>query len=396
MSNNVEISVGLPFLKCSSNPSQTMYKKTNKKSKTGSTKLILKENIERIGKDPDIDSSKSYLNVFLEDITHTDDYLEEIELTKHKINKELENKNLKKLRKDTVDNVSLVVKPSFAAMAELNYDNQLKFLKDSKKSIEKIFKQINKNFKFSVAIAHFDEVSPHLHLNFMPLLYDEEKGIETFNAKKFLSLKNITLLNKNYSKQMQQLGWNVRDFNIYEEMTKEEKEEYKKQKKLHGRTSLEFKADKLAELEEELQQKTKLKEELKEKLSTDVKEELEPIIAKELRANSEIQEKAKKEVLDTLINNMSEEEKNNRIIAEQNRRIDELYDENEVLHDSLKKEKKKNNVFKTIIAKIIKIIPNFIRETIENIIIKDLEEEDLKEIGEKIRNISEDEEEASH
>ena len=38
MKNDIEISVGLPFLKCSSNPSQTVNVKTNKKSKTAVTK----------------------------------------------------------------------------------------------------------------------------------------------------------------------------------------------------------------------------------------------------------------------------------------------------------------------------------------------------------------------
>ena len=231
MSNNVEFSVGLPFLKCSSNPSQSINKKTNKKSKTATTKLILQENIDRIGQDPDIDTSKTYMNVFLSDIKSTNDYLEEIELTKQKINKELENKNYKKLRKDTVDNISLVVKPAFDCISQLDYNSQLKFLEDSKKCIENIFKNINSDFKFSVAVIHFDEISPHLHLNFMPLIFDEKKEIQIFNAKQFLSLKNITLLNKNYSKKMQELGWNVKDFNIYEKMTKEEKEEYRKQKK---------------------------------------------------------------------------------------------------------------------------------------------------------------------
>lgn len=199
MENNTPISVGLPFLKCSSNPSQYVNKKTGKKSKTATTRLILEENIDRKGQDPDIDPERSHLNVSLGDIDNVDDYLELIEKTKKEINQKLKENGKRQLRNDCVDNVSLVVKPNIETFAQLEREQQIKFFRDSKKTIEKIWQ-----IKFIVFEVHFDEENTHGHGNLMPLM-ENEQGIKTFNAKKLLSLKNITKLNREYSKEMQKL-----------------------------------------------------------------------------------------------------------------------------------------------------------------------------------------------
>ena len=259
-----EIYVGLPFLKCSSNPSQTINAKTNKKSKTAVTKKIALEAFERFGNDPDINKDESNKNIYLTNIESTEEYLELIEKTKEKINEQLVSKNKKKLRKDTVDTIALVVKPSYDSMKQLTYDEQVKFLKDSKVVIEDIFCQyINPNFKFDGAIIHFDEINPHLHCLGMPTIIDETTGIETFNAKKFLSLKNITHLNRNYSTKMKELGWNVKDFKLYEDMTLEEKYEHKKNKKNYGRNSLQFKKAEKQKLEDSKSQLLLLQEKMR-------------------------------------------------------------------------------------------------------------------------------------
>lgn len=268
MKNDIEISVGLPFLKCSSNPSQTINVKTNKKSKTAVTKKIASEAFERIGIDPDINPDESYKNMFLTDIKSTEEYLELIENRKQEIDKQLKAHNKKKTRKDTVDTLALVVKPAIECMVQLKEQEQIQFLKDSKKVIEDIFRQyINPNFKFEAAVMHFDELSPHLHCLGMPLVIDEKTGIEIFNAKKFLSLSHITALNRNYSLKMKELGWNVKDFELYEDMTEEEREEHKKNKKNHGRDSLRYKKEEKAKLEQQLNNLADLKNEAVEKLA---------------------------------------------------------------------------------------------------------------------------------
>lgn len=298
-----EIYVGLPFLKCSSNPSQTINAKTNKKSKTAVTKKIALEAFERFGNDPDINKDESNNNIYLTNIKSTEEYLKLIEETKEEINKQLVNKNKKKLRKDTVDTIALVVKPSYDSMKQLTYDEQVKFLKDSKVVIEDIFCQyINPNFKFDGAIIHFDEINPHLHCLGMPTIIDETSGIETFNAKKFLSLKNITHLNRNYSAKMQELGWNVKNFELYEDMTPEEKEEHKKSKKNYGRDSLQFKKEEKQKLEQQINNLDNLKKEVVEKLTKDknVKEIAINQVKQELKQDKTIQNKVVNEIVDNM------------------------------------------------------------------------------------------------
>lgn len=298
-----EIYVGLPFLKCSSNPSQTINAKTNKKSKTAVTKKIALEAFERFGNDPDINKDESNKNIYLTNIESTEEYLELIEKTKENINEQLVSINKKKLRKDTVDTIALVVKPSYDSMKQLTYDEQVKFLKDSKVVIEDIFCQyINPNFKFDGAIIHFDEINPHLHCLGMPTIIDETTGIETFNAKKFLSLKNITHLNRNYSAKMQELGWNVKDFELYEDMTPEEKEEHKKSKKNYGRDSLQFKKEEKQKLEQQISNLDNLKKEIVKKLAKDknVKEIAINEVKQELKQDKTIQNKVINEIVDNM------------------------------------------------------------------------------------------------
>lgn len=298
-----EIYVGLPFLKCSSNPSQTINAKTNKKSKTAVTKKIALEAFERFGNDPDINKDESNKNIYLTKIESTEEYLELIEKTKEKINGQLVNTNKKKLRKDTVDTIALVVKPSYDSMKQLTFDEQVKFLKDSKVVIENIFCQyINPNFKFDGAIIHFDEINPHLHCLGMPTIIDETTGIETFNAKKFLSLKNITHLNRNYSTKMKELGWNVKDFELYEDMTPEEKEEHKKNKKNYGRDSLQFKKEEKQKLEEEVNNLNNLKKEIVKNLTKDQEVRNLAInrVKQELKQDETIQNKVVNQIIDNM------------------------------------------------------------------------------------------------
>lgn len=298
-----EIYVGLPFLKCSSNPSQTINAKTNKKSKTAVTKKIALEAFERFGNDPDINKDESNKNIYLTKIESTEEYLELIEKTKEKINGQLVNTNKKKLRKDTVDTIALVVKPSYDSMKQLTFDEQVKFLKDSKVVIENIFCQyINPNFKFDGAIIHFDEINPHLHCLGMPTIIDETTGIETFNAKKFLSLKNITHLNRNYSTKMKELGWNVKDFELYEDMTPEEKEEHKKNKKNYGRDSLQFKKEEKQKLEKEVNNLNNLKKEIVKNLTKDQEVRNLAInrVKQELKQDETIQNKVVNQIIDNM------------------------------------------------------------------------------------------------
>lgn len=395
METNTAISVGLPFIKTSMNPSQTINKKTGKKSKTGNTRLICKENLEREGKDPDIDLNKSHLNQFLTNITSTDDYMEEIERTKKQINDDLKANGKKQLRKDTVDNISLIIKPNIEAIQQLNQKEQEKFFKDSKKAIEKIW-----NIDIKIAVVHYDELSPHMHINFMPLL-ENDLGIKTFNAKQFLSLKNITKLNKNFSKEMQRCGWNVKDMNLYEEMTEEAKEEYRKNKKEHGKSSLQYKSDLKKELEKEIKNNEEIIEfqnekivEKNKKLEIKLEDELLNDPTKKAKILEKITDKKIEQIknidnttlnLEILENNKQlqqqlqlEKDKNKKILHD-NYEVGRYYDK---LEEENKKLKKINTILNKIISFAFPFLPKMIKEKME----KWVEIDDILPTEEEIDN----------
>ena len=436
MRNDIEISVGLPFLKCSRNPSQTINAKIQKKSKTALTQKISREAFERIGKDPDINKEESYKNMYLTDITTTEEYLEAVEQQIEKVDKQLKEHNKKKTRKDTVDTIALVVKPATECMVHLTDEEQIQFLKDSKKVIENIFKEnINPNFEFSAAVMHFDEITPHLHCLGMPLVVDEKTGIEIFNAKKFLSLPHITALNRNYSIKMKELGWNVKDFELYEDMTPEEREEHKEKRKNYGRDSLRFKKEEKQKLEEQLNDLTALKSETIEKLSKDqnVKEQAlnkleqqlkddgtirEELVNKAIKETSveefyEIENEAKElykaefikqfqndEVLQVEAKKQAKKkllEENLSKMSISNEQTIRYYKELDSFNDMLEKENNKlllrNKIFKKILKFVSNFLPNNIKEKLNQWVgIDSLREVEEQEIIDDIIEYTEDSE----
>lgn len=368
MTMKKEISVGLPFLKCSSNPSQTINAKSNKKSKTAVTKKVSLEAFERFGNDPDINKTESNKNIYLTNIKSTEDYLNLVEKTKEKIDKQLVANNKKKLRKDTVDTIALVVKPSYESMNQLTYDEQVKFLKDSKIVIENIFCQyINPNFKFDGAIIHFDEINPHLHCLGMPTIIDESTGIETFNAKKFLSLKNITHLNKNYSSKMNELGWNVKDFKLYEDMTLDEKEERKKNKKNYGRDSLQFKKEEKQKLEKQINNLDTLKKEAIKNLTKNphIKETAITLVKEDLKQDKTIQNKA----INEIINNMPIAEQET--IKHYQKIAIDVGKYNEKLEKNIDTLLFKNTIFKKILKFVSYFLPSPIQSKLNQWVVLD-------------------------
>lgn len=414
--NNTSISVGLPFLKCSSNPSQTINKKTNKKSKTGTTRLVCQENIERIGRDPDIDHEKSKYNKFLTDITSTKEYIDLIENTKKEINQKLKEYGKRQLRKDTVDNISLIVKPNIEALQQFTIEEKHKFFKDSKQTIEKIW-----NIDISVAVEHYDEDNPHLHINFMPLI-NNELNFKTFNAKKFLSLPNITKLNREYSKEMQKLGWNVQDMNIYEDMNDEERQQYKEIKKEYGKSSLQFKAEKRNKLEKEINKLKEEKQQINENIS-EITDKYKTILNENEKLNKENKQKKEyKKILEeessflekqyTSTNNKLQEniakleqQKNTDLYKQQQETIKNQQDTINFLTEEVSTLKWYQKAYKLIIkamAKIFRFTKSFEpKETVENIISKiSKEDEDgesyqkfiAKDVQENINKLGESEE----
>jgi len=87
------------------------------------------------------------------------------------------------------------------------------------------------------------------------------------------------------------LGWNVKDFKLYEDMTPEEREEHKEKRKNYGRDSLRYKQEEKQKLEEQLNNLTTLKTETIEKLSKDetVKEQAINKLEQQLKDDGTIQ-----------------------------------------------------------------------------------------------------------
>ena len=342
--------------------------------------------------------------------------------------------NKKKTRKDTVDTLALVVKPAIECMVQLTEQEQIQFLKDSKKVIEDIFRQyINPDFKFEAAVMHFDELSPHLHCLGLPLVVDEKTGIEIFNAKKFLSLSHVTALNRNYSLKMKELGWNVKDFELYEDMTEEE--EHKKNKKNHGRDSLRYKKEEKAKLEQQLSNLSDLKNEAVENLTKDddVKELAMNKLEQQLKNDGTIKEKLINKALDEIT-----DDEFRKIQSEQKELLkaefQEKFEDDEELQLEAKKQAKKkllkdnlekmeftsqdtinyykqldsysnelertvnklsfkNNIFKKVLKFVSNFLPNAIQEKVNKWIgINDMQEVEEHEITDDIIQFMKDSE----
>lgn len=109
-------------------------------------------------------------------------------------------------------------------------------------------------------------------------------------------------MNRNYSAKMQELGWNVKDFELYEDMTPDEKEERKKNKKNYGRDSLQFKKEEKQKLEQQISNLDNLKKEVVEKLTKDqdVKEIAINEVKQELKQDETIQNRVVNEIVDNM------------------------------------------------------------------------------------------------
>ena len=118
---------------------------------------------ERKGKDPDIDRSKTYLNII-------EGYrsVEELEAYSVQHIAELTKASGKAIRKDAVVMCVTIIKPPAELMAELTPAQQQKFLEDAVDFIRQLVGE--ENIK-SVAY-HYDELVPHVHILWEPMTKD--------------------------------------------------------------------------------------------------------------------------------------------------------------------------------------------------------------------------------
>lgn len=247
--------VGIPVMKCSLNPSNTVNKKTGKKSKTCPVDLAWQEmNDERIGRDMDINHDMTSLNVWMEG-NSSDDVVQIVQSKIDEINQIKRENGKRALRKDAVSVVEIIEKPNIEYMSELNYEEKVKFLKDSHETFKQLIHEWNLNWTLLESVQHHDEfggLSAHNH-NLILLTTVDDKGLPTMNAFKEVNLKFYSYINKNYPKMMRERGYEVEDVRTYDMLTDEEKMERKLNPQQHGVDSYTYKKRKKEEMEQELE-----------------------------------------------------------------------------------------------------------------------------------------------
>lgn len=248
--------VGIPVMKCSLNPSNTVNKKTGKKSQTCPVDLAWQEmNDERIGRDMDIDHDMTHLNVWMEG-NSSDDVVPIVQNKIDEINRIKRENGKRALRKDAVSVVEIIEKPNIEYMSELNYEEKVKFLNDSHDTFKQLIHEWNPNWTILESVQHHDEfggLSAHNH-NLIMLTTEDDKGLPTMNAFKEVNLKFYSFMNKNYPKMMRERGYEVEDVRTYDMLTEEEKMERKLNPQQHGVDSYTYKKRKKEEMEQQLEQ----------------------------------------------------------------------------------------------------------------------------------------------
>lgn len=247
--------VGIPVMKCSLNPSNTVNKKTGKKSQTCPVDLAWQEmNDERIGRDEDIDHDMTHLNVWM-DGKSSDDVVQMVQNKIDEINRVKHENGKRSLRKDAVSVIEVIEKPNIEYMSELAYEEKVKFLNDSHKVFKQLINEWNNNWIILESVQHHDEfggLSAHNH-NLIMLTTEDEKGLPTMNAFKEVNLKFYSFMNKNYPKMMRERGYEVEDVRTYDMLTDEERMERKLNPQQHGVDSYTYKKRKKEEMEQELE-----------------------------------------------------------------------------------------------------------------------------------------------
>lgn len=248
--------VGIPVMKCSLNPSNTVNKKTGKKSKTCPVDLAWQEmNDERIGRDMDINHDMTSLNVWMEG-NSSDDVAQIVQSKIDEINQIKRENGKRALRKDAVSVVEIIEKPNIEYMSELNYEEKVKFLNASHEIFKQLIREWNPNWTILESVQHHDEfggLSAHNH-NLIMLTTVDDKGLPTMNAFKEVNLKFYSFMNKNYPKMMRERGYEVEDVRTYDMLTEEEKMERKLNPQQHGVDSYTYKKRKKEEMERQLEQ----------------------------------------------------------------------------------------------------------------------------------------------
>ena len=135
-----------------------------------------------------IDLSKSHLNYRLSPERNTT----QLECVNQLIDKYCQRK-----RKDMVAMVSVVL----TLPKNVEPEHEREFFESAYSALKKFFVSDNEDFIIS-AYVHKDEVSPHIHFSFCPIVYDKAKKRYKFSAKELVSRKKLQDLHPYLEKEI--------------------------------------------------------------------------------------------------------------------------------------------------------------------------------------------------
>ena len=246
--------VGIPCMKCSINPSQTINKNSGKKSKTCGVSSAWREmNDDRLGRDETIDKEMTHLNVWMEGSSDMD-LVGQVEKEIDRINEERRSFGKRGLRADAVSVIAIVEKPNMDFMKNLSYEQRVEFLNKSHEVMKDLIHEWNPNWKMLASVQHHDEfggLSAHNHSLVMVSTKDKE-GISNMCAFKEYNLKFFNHINKNYPARMRSLGFEVEDVRTFDQLSEQEKLERKLHPKEHGVDAVLYKQRKHEELKQSI------------------------------------------------------------------------------------------------------------------------------------------------
>ncbi len=264
--------VGIPCMKCSINPSQTINKNSGKKSKTCGVSSAWREmNDDRLGRDETIDKEMTHLNVWMEGSSDMD-LVGRVEKEIDRINEERRSFGKRGLRADAVSVIAIVEKPNMDYMKNLSYEQRVEFLNKSHEVMKDLLHEWNPNWKMLASVQHHDEfggLSAHNHSLVMVSTKDKE-GIANMCAFKEYNLKFFNHINKNYPARMRSLGFEVEDVRTFDQLSEQEKLDRKLHPEEHGVDAVLYKQRKHEELKQSIKdlevKKADLNQELEKKV----------------------------------------------------------------------------------------------------------------------------------
>ena len=246
--------VGIPCMKCSINPSQTINKNSGKKSKTCGVSSAWREmNDDRLGRDETIDKEMTHLNVWMEGSSDMD-LVGQVEKEIDRINEERRSFGKRGLRADAVSVIAIVEKPNMDYMKNLSYEQRVEFLNKSHEVMKDLLHEWNPNWKMLASVQHHDEfggLSAHNHSLVMVSTKDKE-GIANMCAFKEYNLKFFNHINKNYPARMRSLGFEVEDVRTFDQLSEQEKLDRKLHPEEHGVDAVLYKQRKHEELKQSI------------------------------------------------------------------------------------------------------------------------------------------------